>query len=155
MCERGCGVIGPPGLDVRCDERQWVGLRLVLFLQLRLLKDAIWEAAGELQLTATTVKDIDKEDTVGVVLGLLRAVERRHPNGIRKWAAELPELDGKINYKDPVSWNEENKRLLRQLAHQLAKEQVVEELRQGHDPSNPDEEGDKEGVDDGDAFFGT
>ena len=98
-------------------------------LQLGLLKDSMWEASGELQMAPPSGSKINKEDKVGVVLGLLRAVERRHPNGIRKWAERLPDFDGAINYKDPDTWSETNKRKLRQLAHQLAKDQVVEELR--------------------------
>jgi len=95
---------------------------------------------------------INKEDKVGVVLGLLRAVERRHPNGIRKWAERLPDFDGAINYKDPDTWSETNKRKLRQLAHQLAKDQVVEELRQDQTNDKSGEAGDNEGADDEDDF---
>ena len=87
--------------------------------ELKFLKEAIVEAAEEINLTKPLKPEL-LEDKVGAYLGLLKAVEARQVNSMKKWLRFLPETDW-IDQHNSSTWGEESRHQLREFAHKSAK----------------------------------
>jgi len=96
--------------------------------ELKLLKQAIREAADEIILTKPSPVR-DKDDKAGHALALLRALEKGRKGAIRAALGRLPEASERILLDNPATWGEKNRIWLRGLAHDWAKEAAIDALR--------------------------